>query len=70
MYNKVLLDIYARSMLYAYTSKELYNFCTRYSAKVMRYKALCFGALLLLLGCCCPAAAAAAAALHRHVCVY
>ena len=29
MYNNVLLNIYVRSMLYDYTSKELYNFCTR-----------------------------------------
>ena len=32
-----------------YTSKELYNFFTRYSSKVMRYKALCFSARY----CCC-----------------
>ena len=49
MYNKVLFDIYVRSMLYAYCcthqkSSIQYNFCTRYySSKVMRYKALCFG---------------------------
>ena len=44
------------------------------SSKVMRYKALCFGALWLLLRVLLSAAAAAAtagaAALHRHVCVY
>ena len=30
------------------------NFCTRYSSKVMRYKALCFGARY----CCCLGAVA------------
>ena len=56
-------------MLYAYTSKELYIFC---SSKVMRYKVLCFGVLLLLLRVLLPRCclAAAAATLHRLVCVY
>ena len=40
--------------LLLYTSKELFNFSTRYGSKVMGYKALCFGARY----CCCLGAVA------------
>ena len=63
MYNKVLRVIYVRSMLYAYTSKELYILC---SYKVMRYKPACF-VIAVAAG---AAVDAAAAVLHRLVCVY
>ena len=65
----VLLDIYVRSIFYAYVSKELYIFC---SFKVMRYKPRWFGMVLLLLRVLllCCLAAAPAAALPQLACVY
>ena len=51
MCNKVLLDIYVCSMLYAYTSKELYIF---YSSKVMCNKALCFCTIAVAAGADAP----------------
>ena len=57
---KNILDIYVRSMLYAYTSKQaLYFFADALQSAVFR----CDIAVA-------AGAAAAAAALHRLVCVY
>ena len=58
MQNKLLLDIYVRNMLYSLTHQKSSIIFVPDSSKVMRYKALCFGALLLLLRvllsrCCC-----------------
>ena len=74
MCNKVLLDIYVRSMLYAYCCTHQKSSITFVHGIVLLLynfvqSAVFWCALLLLLGCCCPAAVVAAA-LHRHVCVY
>ena len=66
MYNKVLLDIYVRSVLYAYTSKELSIFCTRYSCCCLGAAASLMLLLLSTVMCACTVIISLVVVISRH----